>query len=103
MPRSSPSSTRLASTLGRNETMHHRHVGDDPHWVSYWQRERLEFTDPPVAPPRPHHRALRGLHALIAALAIIAVVGTDTTPVPPTDLGAHGDPTLSPHTKEALP
>jgi hypothetical protein len=62
---------------GRNETMHHRHGGDDPHWASYRLRERLEFTDPPVAaPPRPHH------------------LGADTTPAAPTvpapNLGAHG-------------
>jgi hypothetical protein len=73
-------------TKGHNETMHHRHLGDDPHWASHRLRERLQFTDPPVAaPPRPHHLGvLRGVHAVIAAVAIIAALGADTTPASPT-------------------
>ena len=94
--------------------MHQHAWGEDPQWALYRHRERLEFTDPPVAtpPPRRHIDVLRGVPVAVAALALIAALHADTTATattrgvhhgtdrPPTSSAPHHS-TLPQHTKEA--
>jgi hypothetical protein len=79
--------------------MYHIRAGEDPQWVSYCRRERLDLTDPPL-PSQPDHRGrYRGLIVVLSVLAITGLIRADAPSTPPiaaTTRGGHRSITQAP-------